>query len=273
VEPKTGPRLSKAQIEAFGKSHNQALDAILAQLKQTTSPPKTPLRSIINEVKKSALQYNASQVTLDGETQNKLVDRIDFLTGIFTAGMKNGRTQSNSLQPIGDAISPYVTSGQRSHINAVLDAVDYYELNYSYFQMTLNQIEASAYNLPYGEADLPLIAVSIARSSGEYWQANQATWNQYVNGGNTPIERTNALTWRFIVGSDIGGALVGATVAGWIAIFAPPIGWAAALSYTATVSAVGSALGALLWVASRTESYEGQAINLDVTSSFRILLI
>lgn len=102
------------------------------------------------------------------------------------------------------------------------------DLDMNGLQLSLNAIEASAYStLPSEEASIVLGAVSVARNSSYYWDANLEYWRAQLNGSGQPyLPRTNGrVSWGWVAGMDVTAAVI-VGVGNSPALAAVFIGWA-----------------------------------------------
>ncbi len=123
-------------------------------------------------------------------------------------------------------------------------------------QLRLNEIETQAYYLSGAEAYPILAAVSVARNSSYYWDANIELWNNTVNdpSNHIALPRANGkISWGGEAKADVAGAVVMA-ISQLVFAGIPVVGWGYFAAAVVGGAVVGSGLMAVVYVISNSTS-------------------
>ena len=158
----------------------------------------------------------------------------------------SGRSQDFCQDMLNESAS-YLTQGQTVLINSIFMTIYTLDYNIDALQSNLNSLEAVAYNLPASEQPVVLSAISVARSSSYYWDANIDAWAQALDPSlHLALPRVNGkILWGAVAGMDVSAAVV---VGGGSALLIgiPVLGWATWGIGTAAAAVIVSGATAII---------------------------
>ncbi len=209
-------------------------------------------RSFFGDKMSSLIGFELAQLDYSTFKGNSLLQN-DYQAGLVK-GVKNNfiTIAQGSLAEL----APYTTSNQRLHINNVFGALEDLETNMGALQLRLNEIETQAYYLSGAEAYPILAAVSVARNSSYYWDANIELWNNTVNdpSNHIALPRVNGkISWGGVAKADVAGAVVMA-ISQLVFAGIPVVGWGYFAAAVVGGAVVGSGLMAVVYVISNSTS-------------------
>lgn len=253
---------SITDFDAIGKMHNRGLDYVLNSLRESKLSGKKTATEVLYLSEKATMQFVKNEYPgLSRDKLEFLTNRFASLNATFTNRLKKsrspGRTSEVATELYQDMMAeatPYLTTGQATYINEVLNVLVTQDYDINLLQASLTSIENQVYSLAVEEQPLVLSAISVGRSSAEYWVANSTYWEEEitqivaVNGsGGQPIPRIKApIRWGVVAGADVGGAVFMGTMLSPLFI-APFVGWAIWGGFTGAYSLLASAGTAIIY--------------------------
>lgn len=191
--PDSGPKFTASQFESIGKIHNKGLDFVLSTLKEEknaialtgASNGKRTLSQLLQENQEAAIRYIAQEgADLSSKEMQFAIEKSNSITKTYTEYLLKkkadlGRT-GEGIEGMTDAIMadviPYISSEQHEMFNDIFSALNNNDINS--VQNNLNTIESEVINLPASEQPIMFEAISVARSSSQYWNQNYPVWQE-----------------------------------------------------------------------------------------------
>jgi len=216
VDETSNPNLlTLEEISNLAIEHNNALNSVLIGLKErevSYAKNKENIEFILNEELEKFYQDNIS----DASEQNDAILQSKKEVSRF---IKKGRSQklsrSAALSSIEEVIEEYssnLTEGQIKYLKE-LDLV--FKTSGNDVDLIITELNRIMYSvrqeLSAEEAQIILAGTEIGKASIQYWSENIDEWKKLLGEGGSP--QTRWFSWSELAGSDVAGAVGGATTA------------------------------------------------------------
>ncbi len=256
-------KYTPSQFEQVGRIHSQGLDFVITSLNQKTfsvnqrANNKRNLSEILVENEKAAFAFVKQQMpNLTADQEKLLSDNFKVITqkGIdYVSKMRaNGYSAKVAVDELSNSIindvSKYLSAGQNEKLLLVINAINTQSSNIDLLMRSLDDIESQVYSLSTEEQPVIFSAISIARSSSQYWKANYDSWQQQINkmvsdsNGQLIGGKLETVNGGAVAVCDVGcGALMalGCFLSG-------PVGWGFSVTAVGGAAVVGSGIAAAI---------------------------
>ncbi len=252
-QPNIEQEYSPKQFEMVGTMHNKGLDYVLKSMKFHGSSQKT-VSDLLLENQKATLSFLQDENPNLTPAQIGLLDRqLSEVTSYFNSYIQNAKSarKSVSVEELSQGlierfIKPNLSSQQYVLFRKVLDASKDFEQDFDALESSLNSIQNEVYSLTKEEQPTLFQAISVAKSSSQYWQANRANWESFLssNIGLPNNGRIGATPSNGRIGAmDTAGAVIGGIAC---ALAGGPVGLAFGLQFSSGLGLACSGAMALM---------------------------
>jgi|GEM_PF-5740140 len=258
---------SHIDYKQIGIQHNQGLEEIFIELK--TLKAKSPSGRINKADYIEVIQNRSIAFTLKNHPNlsSKSIDELKSQINnaksslkLFIKNRTNSRVSESGYfhDQVMIDIDYLLTPNQRFYANQIVNTVSSGS-DINYVLASLNSIEQQIIsNCSNDELPVLLSAVSVARSSSEYWHNNYSTWvTEFgdIGGGGggdeflDPARTMGKVDWGVVGAADVAQAVIAGTLTS-TALVVPFIGWGAWGIITGGSALFVSGASALIYLAS-----------------------
>ncbi len=202
------------EFEDIGKEHNKALDKVLTGLKEgavSYKKNRDNIEKIINHELNKFYEDNIDDEDLDCAIKQSEKEVSKFINRANDNAFKSDDSQT-PLQSVIEEYSANLSKTQCKFLIEIDNAISQSGDNAEVIISKLNSIQEKALEeLSVEESQVVLAGTEVGKASIQYWSENIEEWKEVLGeGGKT---NKSSFSWSELGGSDVAGAVGGATYA------------------------------------------------------------